>query len=391
MLQALYSCGPFRERVAAHRAPWLAEGEKESGDDETLLTCLRDLFNQMTFHKKRVGTIGPKKFVAKLKEENIMFRGYQQQDAHEFLNYTVNEIADLLRKDEARAKQLREEGKLPPLAEAPPAPPTSPPGTPRSTDGGGARGVDNTDKEAEAGEEGEEEDGGKQKRTWVHDVFGGVLTNETRCLNCECTTSRDEEFLDLSVELTQNSSITHCLRCFSASETLNGDDKFHCDMCGSLQEAQKCMRLKCLPRVLALHLKRFKFVEQVGRFRKVSYRVSFPKELRMPNTSENAVDAERLYRLRAIVVHAGSGPNQGHYLTIVHSHEMWLLFDDEKVNTIDEEMIATCFGVSHDALTNTETGYLLFYETVDEEEERRASMGERVGTPATGSQSKYKV
>ena len=58
VLQALYSCGPFRERVAAHRAPWLAEGEKESGDDETLLTCLRDLFNQMTFHKKRVGTIG---------------------------------------------------------------------------------------------------------------------------------------------------------------------------------------------------------------------------------------------------------------------------------------------------------------------------------------------
>ena len=111
----------------------------------------------------------------------------------------------------------------------------------------------------------------------------------------------------------------------------------------------------------------------------------------MPNTSENAVDAERLYRLRAIVVHAGSGPNQGHYLTIVHSHEMWLLFDDEKVNTIDEEMIATCFGVSHDALTNTETGYLLFYETVDEQEERRASMGERVGTPATGPQSKYKV
>ena len=163
VLQALYSCGPFRERVAAHRAPWLAEGEKESGDDETLLTCLRDLFNQMTFHKKRVGTIGPKKFVAKLKEENIMFRGYQQQDAHEFLNYTVNEIADLLRKDEARAKQLREEGKLPPLAEAPPAPPTSPPGTPRSTDGGGAGGADNTDKEAEAEEEGEE--GEEEERT----------------------------------------------------------------------------------------------------------------------------------------------------------------------------------------------------------------------------------
>ena len=38
-----------------------------------------------------------------------------------------------------------------------------------------------------------------------------------------------------------------------------------------------------------------------------------------------------------------------------------MLFDDEKVNTIDEETIATCFGVSHDALTNAETGYVLNY------------------------------
>ena len=36
---------------------------QESEDDETLLTCLRDLFNQMTPDKKRVGTIGPRKFV----------------------------------------------------------------------------------------------------------------------------------------------------------------------------------------------------------------------------------------------------------------------------------------------------------------------------------------
>ncbi len=166
---------------------------------------------------------------------------------------------------------------------------------------------------------------------------------------------RDEDFFDLSVELTQNSSITHCLKSFSAWETLSGADKFHCDMCGSLQEAQKCMRLKSLPNVLALHLKRFKFVEQAGVFRKINYRVAFPKELRLPNASDKAQNAERRYRLSAVVVHMGSRPNQGHYLAVIHSHDLWLLFDDEKVNTIDEETIATCFGVSHDAMTNTET------------------------------------
>ena len=171
--------------------------------------------------------------------------------------------------------------------------------------------------------------------------------------------------MDLSIELTQNSSITHCLKSFSAWETLSGNDKFHCDMCGSLQEAQKCMRLKSLPNVMALHLKRFKFIEQAGSFRKISYRVAFPKELRMPNASEKAVGGERMYQLFAVVVHMGSRPHQGHYLAVIHSHDLWLLFDDEKVNTIDEETIATCFGVSHDALTNTETGYLLFYQAMD--------------------------
>ena len=94
----------------------LQEGE----GDETLLSCLRDLFNQMTSHKKRVGTIGPRKFVQKLKEENFMFRGLTQQDAHEFLNFTINEVSDLLRRDEERHAELVKQGKLPPEPEPPP-------------------------------------------------------------------------------------------------------------------------------------------------------------------------------------------------------------------------------------------------------------------------------
>lgn len=44
--------------------------------------------------------IGPKKFISKLKKENELFRGYMQQDAHEFLNYLLNEISDTLEKEE---------------------------------------------------------------------------------------------------------------------------------------------------------------------------------------------------------------------------------------------------------------------------------------------------
>lgn len=44
------------------------------------------------------------------------------------------------------------------------------------------------------------------------------------------------------------------------------------------------MRVKKLPQILALHLKRFKYTEQLKRFTKLSYRVVFPLELRLFNT-----------------------------------------------------------------------------------------------------------
>ena len=56
----------------------------------------------------------------------------------------------------------------------------------------------------EAGQPGE--------KTWVQEIFQGTLTNETKCLCCETVRSKDEDFLDLSVDIEQNTSLTHCLR-----------------------------------------------------------------------------------------------------------------------------------------------------------------------------------
>lgn len=80
--------------------------------------------------------------------------------------------------------------------------------------------------------------GSPPEPTWVHEIFQGILTSETRCLNCETVSSKDEDFFDLQVDVDQNTSITHCLRCFSNTETLCSDNKFKCDHCSSYQEAQ---------------------------------------------------------------------------------------------------------------------------------------------------------
>lgn len=301
VLQALYFCLPFRERVLAHKHP-----ESEA---ETLLSSLSDLFQQISSSRKKFGVLQPRKFITKVKKENVVFDNMQQQDAHEFLNYLLNTIADLL------AAECKVEGQ--------PAGPT-----------------------------------------WVHEIFQGMLTNETRCLCCETVRSKDENFLDLSVDIEQNTSLTHCLRMFSTSETLSTEYKYYCEECCSKQEATKRLRVKRLPQILALHLKRFKYMEQSHRYTKLSHRVVFPWELKIFNTSDDATNADRMYDLTAVVVHCGSGPNRGHYITIVKSYGYWLLFDDDIVEEIEPHTIENFFGLTDAQRTGpNESGYILFYQS----------------------------
>ncbi|KAM7513612.1 hypothetical protein LguiA_003195 [Lonicera macranthoides] len=330
VLQALYFCVPFREQLIEYYS-----NNKSLDAEENLLTCLADLFMQISSQKKKTGVIAPKRFVQRLKKQNEIFRSYMHQDAHEFLNYLLNELVDILEKESA-AKTTNPETSSSPLEKIANGPTKNAPYA----------------------------NGSAQKEplvTWVHKNFQGLLTNETKCLRCETVTARDETFLDLSLDIEQNSSITSCLKNFSSTETLNAEDKFFCDKCCSLQEAQKRMKIKKTPHILVIHLKRFKYIEQLSRYKKLSYRVVFPLELKLSNTVED-VDPE--YSLFAVVVHVGSGPNHGHYVSLVKSHNHWLFFDDENVEMIDESAVQTFFGSAQEYSSNTDHGYILFYERV---------------------------
>ncbi|KAI9317290.1 hypothetical protein BX666DRAFT_1944226 [Dichotomocladium elegans] len=230
------------------------------------------------------------------------------QDAHEFLNYLLNTIAEDVHKHQAE-----------------------------------------TQKE------------GDVQETWVHQLFEGVFSNESKCLTCETVTSRDEKFMDLSIDVEMNSSVTSCLRQFSASEILCHKNKYYCDVCCGLQEAERRMKLKKLPNVLALHLKRFKYQEHLQKYIKLTYRVVFPFELRLFNTCDETDDADRLYELWAVVVHLGSGPHHGHYITLIKHSGQWLLFDDDVVTSIGEDDIQQYFG----DLPGGGSGYVLFYQAVN--------------------------
>ena len=63
VLQALYFCKPFRDKVLEYKAR--NKGKSGGQAKETLLTCLADLFHSIATQKKKVGTLAPKKFITR--------------------------------------------------------------------------------------------------------------------------------------------------------------------------------------------------------------------------------------------------------------------------------------------------------------------------------------
>ena len=308
---------------------------------ESLFTSLKDIFEAVVVNQSRNGIVSPTKLLEVLRKENEMFRSAMHQDAHEFLNLLLNAVMENI---EAHDKVVKANEKAKKEAEQ--------------------------DSQSIQSEE-EKPDGtvsfpsilpvpsSASPAKWLHELFEGTLTSETRCLTCENTSQRDEPFLDLSVDLEQHSSVTACLRRFSEEEMLCERNKFHCDNCGGLQEAEKRMKLKRLPKVLALHLKRFKYTEDLQRLQKLFHKVVYPYHLRLFNTTDDAEDPDRLYELYAVVVHIGGGPYHGHYVSIIKTQDRgWLLFDDEMVEPVDKSYVRNFFGDK----AGLACAYVLFYQ-----------------------------
>lgn len=193
VLQALFSCEPFRKRIIelplSKECAKEVRGKEMDGREEkmqgrrAIVEALQELYTKIVESKKRIGVAEPKKFIAQVRKQNGVFATLVQQDAHEFFNYLLNEVDEYLEKVKG------------------------------------------------------EEEG--QQGNVVREQFRGMLVSETKCLCCERVTQRKEEFLDLSVDIEVGASLTSCLCKFSSMEILAKRDKFFCEACNCLQEAEK--------------------------------------------------------------------------------------------------------------------------------------------------------
>ncbi|KAM3935144.1 ubiquitin carboxyl-terminal hydrolase 35 [Leptodactylus fuscus] len=126
--------------------------------------------------------------------------------------------------------------------------------------------------------------------------------------------------------LTLSDLINH----FLCPEMLTEDNKYRCETCASLQDAEKVVELSTGPQYLILTLLRFSFDLKAMRRRKILDNVSIPLMLKLPvqitpHRSENACiessgrstlanpRQSATYDLCTVIVHSGLSSESGHY------------------------------------------------------------------------------
>uniref|UniRef100_A0A8C2EDB1 Ubiquitin carboxyl-terminal hydrolase n=1 Tax=Cyprinus carpio TaxID=7962 RepID=A0A8C2EDB1_CYPCA len=263
------------------------------------------------------------------------FRGYQQQDAHEFLRYLLEHLH--------REMQGSKNGS--------PSPALSP------------------DRPKHASESKCCING---TSTIVTSVFGGVLQNEVYCLICGTESRKFDPFLDLSLDIPSQfrikftkdqepgptCTLNDCLQSFTDLEELDETELYMCHKCKTRQKSTKKFWIQKLPKVLCLHLKRFHWTAFLRN--KIDTYVEFPmRGLDMKSfllEPENSLLENCLYDLAAVVVHHGSSIGSGHYTAYgLHEHR-WYHFNDSTVTLVSEEAVLKA------------KAYILFYTERSDQE-----------------------
>ncbi|KAL0037419.1 hypothetical protein WJX79_007016 [Trebouxia sp. C0005] len=123
----------------------------------------------------------------------------------------------------------------------------------------------------------------------ITDLFGGQLQSTVHCQKCKGNFTMYEPFWDLSLPIVKEgkggigawlsgkkdpTSIQDCLQAFTSDELLQGDESFKCEKCDEKTQATKRLRIYRLPKVLLLHIKRFKYSGSSRE--KLTNNVSFP-------------------------------------------------------------------------------------------------------------------
>lgn len=189
----------------------------------------------------------------------------------------------------------------------------------------------------------------EEDTTLMGQTFGGYLRSKIKCMKCGGKSERQERMMDLTVEIEgEISTLAEALRRFTSTETLDGENKYHCVRCKSYQKAKKKLTVSEAPNILTVALKRF----QSGKFGKLNKPVQFPEILDLAPFVSGTSDKTPIYRLYGVVVHLDvmNASFSGHYVCYLKNiQNKWFKVDDSVVTAVELERVLT------------KGAYMLFY------------------------------
>ncbi|XP_066856735.1 ubiquitin carboxyl-terminal hydrolase 42-like [Anser cygnoides] len=203
-----------------------------------------------------VDAIEPTRVINNLSRIGQHFRFGSQEDAHEFLRYTVDAMQEVC---------LNGSTKL---------------------------------------------DRSSQATTTIHQIFGGFLRSRVKCLNCKAVSDTYEAFLDITLDVKAVSSVTRALELFVKPEELDGENCYKCSECKKMVPASKRFTVHRSSNVLTISLKRF--ADFTGG--KINKEVKYPEYLDLRAYMSQSSGEPLLYALYAVLVHPGINCRTGHYV-----------------------------------------------------------------------------
>ncbi|KAM8843830.1 ubiquitin carboxyl-terminal hydrolase 36 [Spinachia spinachia] len=219
--------------------------------------------------------IKPVSFIRDLKKIARHFRFGSQEDAHEFLRYTIDAMQKAC-----------------------------------------LNGYPKLDRQTQA-------------TTLVHQIFGGYLRSRVKCSICKSVSDTYDPYLDIALEIRQAGNIVRALELFVKPDMLSGENAYMCAKCKKKVPATKRFTVHRTSNVLTLSLKRFANFSGG----KITKDVGYPEFLNIrPYMSQSSGDPV-MYGLYAVLVHSGYSCHAGHYYCYVKaSNGQWYQMNDSMVH-----------------------------------------------------------
>ncbi|CAL0317838.1 unnamed protein product [Lupinus luteus] len=181
----------------------------------------------------------------------------------------------------------------------------------------------------------------KEETNLIGLTFGGYLRSKIQCNKCGGKSECQERMMDLTVEIEGGvTTLEEALRRFTSTETLDGENKYHCIRCKSYEKAKKKLTISEAPNVLTIALKRFKS----GKFGKLNKPIRFPEILDLAPFMSGTSDRSPIYRLYGVVVHLDTmnAAFSGHYVCYVKNFQnKWFKVDDSVVTAVELDRVLT--------------------------------------------------